>query len=62
MSSDMSDANGREKPDLSKGVGAGSVADGAMLDGSSTAREEMILPSDHLTMPWSDLTSDVISF
>jgi apoptosis-inducing factor 3 len=33
MTSDMSDANGREKPDLSKGVAVGSIADGAMLAG-----------------------------
>jgi len=38
----MSDANGREKPDLSKGVGAGSVADGAMLAGR-VGEDEVLL-------------------
>ncbi len=38
----MSDANGTEKPDLSKGIAAGSVAEGAMLAGR-VGEDEVLL-------------------
>jgi len=42
VTSDMDDTNGRDKPDLSKGVRAGSVADGAMLAGR-VGEDEVVL-------------------